>query len=97
MICEDFDCTRPATHSLHLRFWAKGCARDTHQPAVTDAVTFICTAHGPSALKEEWYGPANRESMRMALRAAGLVEPDFDTAEVFLKEIEDGKDIMSAG
>ena len=86
-LCNRVDCDRPATYTVHLRWWAKGYSRDTHPPCISEPVVAVCHQHQQYARDSEWYGTEQRASIRAAMRNAGKAEPDFDTADVVLKPI----------
>jgi hypothetical protein len=85
--CNREGCPAPATHTVHLRFWAKGHPRDSHAPCVSEPVVAVCDAHLDFARESEWYGPEQREQIRRGMVAAGFAEPDLDTADILLRPI----------
>jgi len=87
MICQWAQCQNQATQGVCLRWRYRGAPADA-EPAVTAPVVHVCAAHAPISAAQEWFGPEQRTYLAASLRAAGLAEPDFGTADVILQPLQ---------
>lgn len=87
MNCDWHGCTATAAWTIRLRFWARGQPRDS-EPCRSGPVVSVCEKHKAPSLRQNWYGPEQREELRRQMSAAGYAPPDFGTADVYAQAIE---------